>query len=254
MTTRKIKRYGWQRDLPDHRDVRYAAKRETMIALPPSVDLRALCPAPYDQEDLGSCTANAIAGAIQFGMMREAEPNPYTPSRLFIYFNERTIEGDASGDNGGQLRDGIKSVATQGYCSENAWPYDESQVCVAPPAALYGPAQKNIIKQYASIPQALIALKSCLAEGFPFVFGFTVFDAFESDDVANTGIVPTPGDNDAPIGGHAVLCVGYDSAAETFLCRNSWGSGFGMGGYFTLPTAYVLDANLASDFWQIQTV
>jgi C1A family cysteine protease len=234
--------------------VRYSAKRETLMQLPPSVDLRSLCPAPYDQMDTGSCTGNAIAGAIEFGEIKERIQGANTPSRLFIYYNERVIEGDASGDNGGQLRDGIKSVATQGYCSETAWPFDEAMVCVAPPASLYGSATSNVIKQYSSLPQVASQLKGCLAEGYPFAFGFTVFDAFESDAVAATGIVPMPGQNDAPCGGHAILCVGYNDVAQTFLIRNSWGQNWGQKGYFTLPYSYVLDPNLASDFWKIETV
>ena len=114
---RRIRRYGWSPDLPDHRDLVYAAPHPVALALPPSADLRPGCPPVYDQGQLGSCTANAIAGAFEFDQIKEKLPD-FTPSRLFIYYNERVIEHDVQSDNGAQIRDGIKSVASQGVCPE----------------------------------------------------------------------------------------------------------------------------------------
>jgi len=102
-------RYGWIPDLPDARDRMYAAPRK--MAAPKSVDLRAICPKIYDQGTLGSCTANAIAAAIEFDQRKELLAAPFTPSRLFIYYNERALEGTISNDSGAMIRDGIKSVA-----------------------------------------------------------------------------------------------------------------------------------------------
>ena len=97
-------------------------------------------------------------------------------------------------------------------------------------------------------------MKGCLASGYPFVIGYTVYESFMSDEVAKTGIaqMPTPGDR--VVGGHCVLVVGYDDTQNRFICRNSWGTGWGMKGYFTLPYAYLLDENLSDDFWTIRVV
>ena len=97
-------------------------------------------------------------------------------------------------------------------------------------------------------------MKAVLAAGYPFVCGFTVYESFEGDDVAKTGIVPMPGSAEATLGGHAVMAVGYDDASQRFLVRNSWGTDWGMGGYFTIPYAYLTDSNLADDFWVIRVV
>src|ERR1700758_5646480 len=102
--------YGWIPDLPDQRDYQYAAPVETIGALPANVDLTSACPPVYDQGQLGSCTANAIAGAIEFDQIKQNLSPIFVPSRLFIYYNERAMEGTVSSDSGAQIRDGMKSV------------------------------------------------------------------------------------------------------------------------------------------------
>src|SRR5438105_5928396 len=121
--TRKIKRYGWIPDIPDQRDFLYSAPPAFLRTLPPRVDLRPQCPPVYDQGQLGSCTSNAIGGAIEFDQMKEKLPQIFIPSRLFVYYNERVIEGTVNTDAGAMLRDGIKTVAKQGACPELMWPY-----------------------------------------------------------------------------------------------------------------------------------
>jgi C1A family cysteine protease len=222
--------------------------------LPSSADLRPHCPPVYDQGQLGSCTANAIAGALQFDEIKEHKNGLSTPSRLFIYYNERVIEGTVTSDSGAQLRDGVKTVAKQGICPEKVWPYDISKFAVKPPTLAYKDAAKDKATNYLRLSQAANQLKGCLASGYPFVFGFTVYESFESADVSKTGIVPMPSPNEAVLGGHAVCAVGYDDAQQRFIVRNSWGTEWGMKGYCTMPYTYLLDPNLASDFWTIRTV
>ena len=260
VTPRSIKRYGWQPDLPDQRDHLYAAAPECLANLPPMVDLRPNCPTTvYDQGQLGSCTGNSIAGAVQFERIKQglADADALTPSRLFIYFNERTIEGDVAQDNGAQIRDGIKSVAAQGVCFEQgpaAWPYDITKFAAKPPPECYAAAGDNKVVQYSRLVQAGLQLKGCLFAGRPFVFGFTVYESFEGPDTAKTGIVAMPGSTEKAIGGHAVLAVGYDDSKQMFIVRNSWGPNWGLGGYFMIPYAYLTDTNLANDFWTIKLV
>src|SRR5258708_29232337 len=116
------RRFGWIPDRPDHRDFGYAAPGSVLRKLPLKVDLRPQCPRVYDQKQLGSCTANAIAGAIEFDRMKQGEA-AFVPSRLFIYYNERAIEGTILSDSGAAIRDGVKSVANQRDCPETEWPY-----------------------------------------------------------------------------------------------------------------------------------
>jgi C1A family cysteine protease len=97
-------------------------------------------------------------------------------------------------------------------------------------------------------------MRGCLSSGYPFVFGFTVYPSFESDDVARTGIVPLPAANEVTIGGHTVLAVGYDDSTNMFIVRNSWGPLWGVAGYCHMPYADLLDNNLAGDFWTIRVV
>ena len=135
-TPRKIQRYGWIPDLPDARDHLYAAPM-AVVALPLKADLRPNCPPVYDQGQLGSCTANAIGAAIQFDRMKQHLSPDFIPSRLFIYYNERVMEGTVSTDSGAMIRDGIKSVAKQGACPERDWPYDIAKFAMRPPQADY---------------------------------------------------------------------------------------------------------------------
>jgi len=222
--------------------------------LPKSVDLRSGCPKIYDQGQLGSCTANAIAAAVEFDQRKQNLAPTFTPSRLFIYYNERALEGTVATDSGAMLRDGIKAVADDGACPETMWPYVEGDFAEMPPAPCFKIGKLHPAVNYLRLSQDLGQMKACLAAGYPFVLGFTVYESFESDDVAHSGVVPMPGSSETSMGGHAVMAAGYDDASGRFLVRNSWGVEWGMGGYFTIPYAYLTDDNLADDFWTIRLV
>lgn len=246
--------YGWRPDLPDQRDVMYAAPPHVLQSLPPSVDLRLNCPPVYDQGQLGSCTGNAIAGAHEFDQIKQAEPAPWTPSRLFIYFNERTMEGTVGQDAGAQIRDGIKSIAKWGVPSETLWPYNIGRFTTKPPATAFTEALKHQAVTYARVPQNLDQIRACLAQGFPIVFGFTVYESFESAAVARTGIMPLPGAGESVLGGHAVLAVGYNDAKRWIIVRNSWGDGWGDKGYFYMPYDFITNNGVADDFWKVTRI
>jgi C1A family cysteine protease len=252
---RRIQRFGWLPDLPDARDHLYAAPPEHLTALPTQADLRDQCPKEiYDQGELGSCTANAIGCAFEFELLKQ-EAQSFTPSRLFIYYNERVIEGTIDVDSGAMIRDGIKSVKKQGVCPEPDLAYDISRFAQQPPQSCYDEALNHQVTSYQRIPRVLNQMKGCLASGHPFVFGFSVYESFESDEVARTGVVPMPDvANERLLCGHAVLAVGYDDADQRFRVRNSRGESWGDGGYFTMPYAYLTERSLSSDFWAITLV
>lgn len=265
-TPRKVSGYGWVPDLPDARDHLYAAPRLSVVNPPPKADLRAGLPPVYDQGQIGSCTANAIAAAVEFELIKQ-QLTEFTPSRLFIYYNERAMEGHIAYDSGAQIRDGVKSVTNQGVCPETEWPYDPtpaasdggafpagSPAAKKPPAKCYKDALGCTVTSYQRVLPDLDQLRGCLAAGYPFVFGFTVYSSFESKQVADTGEAPLPAPGEASIGGHAVLAAGYDDSTQRFLVRNSWGAGWGQDGYFTLPYTYLTEPGLASDFWTIRLV
>ena len=219
----------------------------TCETLPASVDLRPRMPPVYDQGRLGSCTANALCGAMQFE--RPALPQG---SRLFLYYNERRLEHDVPDDAGATLADGVTCLERLGVCPETEWPYDIAKFAKEPTARCYVDAAKNRAVSAYNLPVGDAAtMKKVLASCLPFVVGIAVYPSFEAPDVAATGVVPMPGPKERSIGGHAVLCVGYDDARGAWLMRNSWGAAWGDKGYFYLPYAYLLDPLLSSDMWSL---
>ena len=250
MTTIPYK-FGWIADKPDDRDYLYAAPPPILKILPPKVDLRDKFPPVYDQGGLGSCTANAIAAALEFARKRQNLPG-FTPSRLFIYYNERAMINTVAVDSGASLRDGIKSVAKLGAPPEPDWPYIIEYFAVKPPNPIYKKALKYQSLVYQRVIQNIYQLKGCIAEGFPFVFGFIVYDNFPMTLGVDT--IPMPGIAKNMNMGHAVIAIGYNDAEGTFNIRNSWGEIWGDGGYGKIPYDYLLGKDLASDFWTIRLV
>jgi C1A family cysteine protease len=252
--SQKYKKYGWKRDLPDKRDhnfeINYLLSVEKEVT---SIDLREKCPPVYNQGELGSCTANAIACAIQFDEMKQNLENNI-PSRLFIYYNERDIEGNIDRDTGASLRDGVKCINNIGYCNETQWPYDITKFTEKPSQECYDYARKHKSLSYKRVQQDETHIKSVLNMGFLIVFGISVYESFESENVAKTGIVHLPEKSERMLGGHAIVLVGYDEEKRLFTFRNSWGENWGDKGYGYLPFEYVCDKDLASDFWVVTKV
>ena len=242
--------YGWLPDLPDHRDFYYSSIAPKSLRFPSRVDLRGGCSRVENQGSLGCCSGHALAGAIEF--LENKMGGTFTNvSRLFIYYNERAIEGTIAQDSGAFLRDGIKSLAKLGVCSEKEWPYHVRSFTKKPHPSCYKSARKRQITSYHRI-STVDEMRICLAEGFPFVFGFTVYQSFESKEVERTGVLNLPKPKEQNKGGHAVLAVGYVDRDQRFIVRNSWGADWGQEGYFTVPYAYLADRNLSDDFWTIR--
>jgi len=248
------RRYGWRPDLPDQRDHLFAVPGPLASNLPVSVDLRSKCPPVLDQGQLGSCTANALANAHLFCQLNQPGGVDALPSRLFLYYNERALRGTVKSDSGAQIRDGIKVLAKLGDAPETLWPYDIAKFTVKPPAKVYQAARKHLVMGYQRVAQSLPQLKGALATGFPVAFGFSVYESFKSEIVAKTGVAPMPASTERVLGGHAVLAVGYDDSKQVFWVQNSWGTGWGQKGFFTLPYAYLASKELSADFWTIRLV
>ena len=164
------------------------------------------------------------------------------------------MAGNVSKDTGAPIRDGIKCIARLGDCPDVLWPYMTSKYAVRPPELSYVQARKYRAVRYKRLAQKAEHLKSCLASDYPFIFGIKVYKGFESTETQKTGHVFPPVKGQKPIGGHAVMAVGYDDSNRRFMVRNSWGDKWGIKGYFTLPYPYALNEALASDFWTIRVV
>lgn len=242
-------RFHWVRDQEDKRDHIFVPKLAT---LPASVDLRANCSAIEDQGNLGSCTGNAIAGIVEY-LCRKAKRNTDV-SRLFIYYEERVLEGTVNYDNGAYIRDGIKVVNKKGVPTELLWPYNENRFTARPSQSAYINANTRKAVAYQRCAN-FAAVKSALASGYPVVIGFDVYESFETQAVATTGQMPYPNKaTEALLGGHAVALVGYNDSTQKFIARNSWGTSWGDRGYFYMPYQVIQDTSMSSDFWIITSI
>lgn len=243
--------YGYRRDIRDARDHLYLPPH---ITLPAAVDLRPHCPPVMNQGDLGSCTAHGITGALRYCLISKGKPD-VPLSRLQLYYDERAVEGSINDDAGAEIRDGIKCANKLGVAHEKLWPYVVRKFKAKPPAAAYTDAVQFQAMTYQRVAVSALAVKSALAQGFPVVIGFSVYDSFESPSAAKTGIIPMPNlKREQLLGGHCVYAVGYGQHAGYITCRNSWDTDWGDKGDFYLPEAFVGSTNFGGDYWTIQTV
>ena len=240
---------GWRPQLPDIRDHIYTAKRGMFK----DVDLRPNCPPIWDQGQTSGCTAFAIASAVAY--MRTVEKLPsFTPSRLFIYACERIVENDLGKDDGAEIRTGIKCVASQGVPDEIYWPFDVSKLLVRPDEIAYKFALTDLVGEYLNVPITENSVLTALTNNLPIVFGVTLYDSFDGEEVSTTGQVPLPAKTENVIGGHAMVIVGAKIKERKFIVRNSWRTDWGDKGFCYFPFDYLLDENLADDFWVILSI
>ena len=251
--------YNYKKDPVDTRDFKFHLKFNTVDTkiLPNSVDLRRgnLLPPAFDQLSLGSCASNATSNALRFLLKRDKK-REFIPSRLFIYYFSRLLQNTINEDSGCSIRECMKAIATYGCCSENLWPYKINDFTKIPPEQCKKAGlthTKNF--KYMSVNQNLKSIKNALAQGFPIIFGISIYESFDTENVLKSGKVPLPNISvENSLGGHAILLVAYDDVTRIFTFLNSWGVGtldnpIGDKGFFTIPYDYVLNPNLASDFW-----
>lgn len=263
---------GYRRDLPDVRDLNLhsepikaltrnsKALKKVAKTLPGAVDLRPWCSPVEDQKSLGSCTAHAGVGLLEY-YQRRAHGKHIDGSRLFLYKTTRNLMGQ-SGDTGAELRDTMKAMVMCGVPPEKYWPYQVSKFDDEPSSFLYSLGNNYQAMKYYRLDPAGIApadalgnIRTYLAANLPSMFGFTVYSSIYSN-LGTKGEIPFPGGKVKVVGGHAVIAVGYDDARMidgrkgALLIRNSWGTGWGDGGYGWLPYDYVLQG-LANDFWAL---
>lgn len=240
------------KDRIDHKDRVFAATSEQLV-VPRTIDLRSQCSPIEDQGDLGACTGHAIVGALEY-LENIQHEHFIRLSREFVYYNERVLEGTVRSDAGASIKDGIQVIATYGACEETLWPYDVSRFRQKPSEQAYEDALKRRALAYAAVDQTKEAITQCLALRKPIVFGIMVYDSFESDETASTGLVPMPAVTEKCLGGHAVMMAGYDLDTDRVLVRNSWGKDWGIQGYFWLPFDYVLSPALSDSFWTVSKI
>jgi len=255
MTVNPKRRFGWRPDFPDQSDEVFSLHEGVKAKEQPSrVDFRLSMPLIYDQGNVGSCTAQAVCACVQTLRMARTDAINWVPSRLFVYYNTRLLEGTVKYDAGATLRETIKAVSANGVCDEKLWEYNPRAFRLEPSKDAYEAALSALVVKYERIPRDLIAMKECLIQGFPFAFGFSVYGSFESAEVKKTGIVPMPTQAEGVLGGHAVVAVGYDDTKRCFIVRNSWGEKWGDCGHCYMPYEYLLNNQLSRDFWAVTEV
>jgi C1A family cysteine protease len=264
--------YGYKKDVgTDHKMFSFVRNHPQAIQLPPKTnliekfrDVLEDAQLPYDQKTLGSCTSQSLAFAFMYDELSQHNKALFMPARLFIYYNERNLEGTTDQDSGAQISDGVAVLKKYGVCEESLWPYDCSRFTVKPSDECYSQGLQSRLLSAQKLTNDLDQIKSALVAGHPIVFGFSVYESFESEQVASTGIMPIPRDTEKLMGGHAVVIVGYDDAKQGVLVRNSWGPEWGTcavegdahKGYFWMPYTFLTGTNTngqpyCTDFWTL---
>lgn len=238
--------YGWSPSFPDPRNIPVDTSG---LIIKNEVDPRDIMQPPYDQQSIGSCTANAYAGAVEYDDILNGG-NLGTPSRLAIYYGERLREGTVTYDSGAYGHDAFKDGRKYGVGPESLWPYDINRFTVKPSQEYLNSRASHKVPKYVHPSPNEDRFKAILSNNQTIAFGFTVYERFESEYLAETGVMSPPNPRtERQIGGHEVLIVGYLSSYPNHaLVRNSWGTEWGLGGYFLMPWTTILDPNYSGDW------
>jgi C1A family cysteine protease len=239
--------YGYIKDKPDTRDFMFHMVQK-VEQLPPMVDLRQYCSPVRDQGQLGSCTAFSMATGLREFIEKRSTKRLTILSPMFMYYEERKLEGTIGEDSGAEIRDGMKVLSSLGVSPEYDDKYAISKFVKAPTKTALKDAIRFKTIVYSRLT-TLNSMKSCLAAGNGLVFGFNMYESFESDAVAKTGMMPMPKFSEQLLGGHAVFVVGYDDSKKVLIIKNSWGASWGDKGYFYMPYDFASNPNEVSDIW-----
>lgn len=241
------------------------------INLPPIFDLRTTlknglpeCQQPYNQENIGSCTAQGSAFLYVFEQLKQNNECPIMPSRLDIYYNSRYYTNTINKDSGSTITFALKSLLN-GVCIEKECPYitknfkiNASEQCQDRKKIFKALSISSIDIDYKiSQNDIIIRLKNSLLSGYPFIFGFDVYSSFNSRDWQNKGIMPLPQENEAIVESHCVVAIGYDDEKQSFLIRNSWGVNWGIStdrGHFYMPYSFIANQKYAYEFKILEDV
>jgi len=243
---------GWKRSLPDKRDYLFSSMVPFRSDLPSHIDLSSNLPPVYNQLSLGSCTAFATAALLQ-SLLKKEKGKMINPGELFLYYFTRKLEGTLKWDSGASIRNSMKAANKFGISPEKYWPYkiNKFKQAPSPQSRFFGKHYR--LNQYMRVQQTIPELKQSIAQGFPVVFGFMVYDSFRQ--AAKKGIMPIPHpQNEYLWGGHAVTICGFSDDKRVFKCRNSWGRNWGDDGYFYMPYDFIVDRDFADDFWTAHDV
>lgn len=242
---------NWKPSPIDERDFKFNLNFPllSLEELSPFADLSSSIPEIWDQEDIGACTCFSTGMSVLF--QSKVQNRPIDPSKLFLYYNVRKLEGTINEDSGAYIRDVFKTLNKEGVCKEQTWPYITSKFTDLPDSNAYGEALQTLGTKYHSLNNSVLELKNCIAQGRPFVFGFNVYSSFMYGSW--TSIMPIPKPNEGLLGGHAVLAVGYDDSKQAFKIKNSWGKSWKEGGYFWMPYSFIT-SNQCDDFWTLEGI
>ena len=251
---------GWNPQRPDQRDREFLPTVGRLDVAQTEFALNVDKIPVLDQGQQGSCTGHGGAGVVMYDQQAQGE-KVVVPARAMIYYDARIPEGTTDQDSGAQVRDAVGGVAKYGVVPDSEFPYSDQVYDKAPSKQEYADATKQEALVYEAVSYPNV--NKAIASGFPVVFGFTVYESFESAEVAKTGVVPIPAPGEQVLGGHCTWIWGFNSAhtksgnskipPRTKACRNSWSKGWGDNGDFYLPQAY-FDSGSCSDFWIIRRI
>lgn len=239
--------YGWKKGPTLPVENRYVPQK-SFLPLPPEVDLESKCPEVYAQLKLGSCTVNASGSLAQYIMKKNGHID-YMPSRLAMYWYGRFLEKNVENDWGTSLRTAMDTLVKLGVPHEEFWPYDVSKFREKPTKPAWTDGYWHTIKTAYEVDQNVTIMKKRLNEGFPFIFGFNVFDSFEYKMAERNFVMQMPSQGETIHFGHAVMAVGYNDELRAFKIRNSWGKEWAKNGHFYMPYDFIDNPEYCSDFW-----
>jgi C1A family cysteine protease len=249
------RRYGYKKNPIDIRDYGLGSSRPLREAEAPAMNNGQFMGPVLDQGQQGSCTAHAGVADREYlhwkqiaadgGTVSPGTEGLYSPS--FLYYIERQLDGTlGQGDAGSTGRTSCRALNQYGCCLRADMPYNDSDCSTAPTAAQLADGTKWPTGQYHFL-STVSDMKNCIASGYNFRVGFTVYESFE--DIGADGIWTPNTQTEQVVGGHEVLCYGYDDTVNggSFLIRNSWAADWGKNGDFYMRYVDAIDPNIQLD-------